>query len=57
MQKAHGKESSSESKSPCSLPLRGFTKVNKILENLDESVDLGILPQQSSFFDIEEFKN
>lgn len=56
MQKAHDKESS-ESKSPCVLPLRGFTKVNKILENLDETVDLGILPQQSSFFDIQEFQN
>lgn len=44
MQQAHDKESS-ESKSPCILPLRGFTKVKEILENLDESADLGIVPQ------------
>jgi hypothetical protein len=40
------------------LPLRGFTLVNEILENLDEeSPGLDILHQQSSFFDMGDFQN
>ena len=47
MKKAHDKESSSDKSvdsSGCKLLLRGFTKVKEILENLDETPDLGLLP-------------